>query len=218
MGVRFCILLFLFVGVGTHAQLCDTSSLNKELIEQKLIDTIYKVEVQNRIAYFANLNQEILPKYSGLKADILKIIQETDYSNILELKKAYNRNSQLLLDTGKKNQREHYQNINTYSILNTVLLKEVFDTFPDSYALLLNSVTAHIGNKESTLDLFDAIAFRYSNYMKPMIPCFTLLEGEVETARVDFKIARVLQGRKDSLGKEALDRIRTIDMLLWAIE
>lgn len=212
------LLLFFFPGINAHAQMCTKSTIDKTSIEKKIIDTIYKADLQNQIAYFAHLNQEILPKHSTLKADILKAIKKEDYVSIQELKKAYLQNGQLLLDTAKNIQKMHYNNLNVYSILNTVLFKEVFDTFPDSYALLLNRSTLHAGNRESTLELFDAIAARYSDHMSALMGCYMELEHELKTARLDFRIVQVLQGGNDNLDTAALLHIRIMDMLLWAID
>ncbi len=210
-------LILLFAVNFIFAQDCGKSELSIAINQKKDLDSIYKKDIEKRIEYFAILNKEILPKYSSLKNQILNSIENSDLKEILEIKNVYDQNRLAYLTEMKETQNRVYDNVTAYSRLNTIILFETLDTFPDSYAIIFNSSLINTKVRERDLVNMNRINVKYSKKLFEFSKCFQLMKSEINSAKYELGIKDIFQNAGN---KTVEDTVKTdvINLLIWSLK
>ena len=198
------------------AQDCGNAKLSTELLEKKNRDSVYKIDVQNRIDFFATLNQDILPKYTDLKNTISNAIEVSDFEQLLELKCRYNNNCSALLNEMRENQDKRYKNVTAYSIINSIILLETLAIYPDSYAMLFNPNGINTADIEKDRSTLDKMYTKYNAKLQSHYLCFQKLNSEMKLAKSQHEIVEIFQNN----GHKTEDDVRKcnlLDLLIWSL-
>jgi hypothetical protein len=201
----------------SFSQECGKSELSTELIQRKLNDSIYKKDVEQRIKYFSILNKEILPKYSDLKTQVLNTIDNSDLKEIVELKNTYDNNRLKYLTEMKETQARVSNDVTAYSKINTIILFETLDVFPDSYAMIFNPAVITSRIKERDNILMNRINEKYSMKLSEFTTCFQQMKSEMNTYKSKLEIIDINQNIGNKTEKET-KKTDLIDLLIWSLK
>ncbi|MFS4481881.1 hypothetical protein ACKGJY_02605 [Hyunsoonleella sp. 2307UL5-6] len=195
------------------SQECKKSELSEYLVQKKISDSIYKIDVKQRIEFYAVLSNDILPKYSDLKKSTISKIDYADLEQISQLKSIYDENRLNYLAEAKENQKEIYNGVAAYSKLNTIILFETLDIFPDSYAIIFNPLNKL---KEKDKILFNKIYQKYSMLLFESVDCYMEMKLEINKTKKKFRVLDINQnkGNKTIYGAKKAD---LIDLLIWSL-
>ena len=198
---------------SSHSQDCGNSEITVDLQDRIIRDTIYKKDVEQRIKYFAFLNKEILPKYQDLKTHLQNSIEDEDKAKVKGLKKTYEKKRLYYLSEIRRTQAETFKNVNSYSIINSILLFETLATFPDSYALLYSSPFP----KDKDIALANELYLKYSDKLSTRAKCMETMKSEMKEAKTELQIVETFQN-EGYKSKEDTLKADIVDFLIWATE
>ena len=197
------------------AQNCPEPNISKELEIKISTDSIYKQDVQFRMEYYAKLSKMILTKYFGLKKLIKQKVEVEYRTKIEELAKSYEHNRVEYLEEFKKNQLGKYQNALGYSNLNTLLIFETLNLFPDTYAILLNKTVSNSRAKAKDEILIDQLYSKYNDILTRNLDCVKDMTMDIKNAKTEFKIADIFQNTGNRT-EEDTAKTALINLLIWA--
>jgi hypothetical protein len=197
------------------AQNCPEPIISKELEIKISTDSIYKQDVQFRMEYYAKLSKMILPKYFGLKKLIKQKVEVEDRTKIEELAKSYEQNRVEYLEEFKKSQLGKYQNALGYSNLNTLLIFETLNLFPDTYAILLNKTFSNSRAKAKDEILIDQLYSTYNDILTRNLDCVKDMTTDIKNAKKEFKIVEIFQNTGNRT-EEDTAKTALINLLIWA--
>lgn len=216
--MRFTYFIFLLfsVSTGLFSQDCKQGTLKESIYESMELDSVYLIDIDFRIKYYAKLSKEILPKYSMLKSQIKEEIKNSDLEKIQEIAILYDNTRKILLNEIKESQRRIYQDVNAYSKLNSILIFETLDLFPDSYALLTNK--SRVGNqlKDQEYQLILNIFSNYEHLLQENNDCINSLFNEMSQSKKELNIIEIFQNTGNKIKSETRQG-NLIDLLIWAI-
>lgn len=214
---KYFTLIFVFTTSLFSAQECDGYKLSDWLQQKKKNDTIYREFIYKRVEYFAVLNNEILPKYSYLKNDILKSIEIVDLKEILELKNTYDTNRLNYLSEMKEAQARVFKDIIPYGKIYTIILFETLDVFPDSYAMIFNSSVINAKVKGRDVILKNKLYNKYSAKLSKFDSCFRKMKSEMNFQKAKFKVIDINQNTGNKT-EEQRKKADLVDIILWAFK
>lgn len=217
MKKLYFIMAFAFCFNLMVAQDCGNAKLSPELLDRKNNDSIYKIDVQKRIDYFATLNQDILPKYTDLKNTLSNAIEDSDLNQLIALKSRYNNNCSALLHEMRNSQDKRYKSVTAYSRINSILLIETLAIYPDSYAMLFNPNginTADIKENRSTLD---KMYTKYNAKLTAHYLCFQKLNSEMKLAKSQHEIVEIFQNSGHKT-EDDVKKCNLLDLLIWSLD
>ena len=216
MKFTYFIFLLFSMCTGLFSQDCQKSTLTESLNERMELDSVYLMDIDFRIKYYAKLSKEILPKYGMLKSQIKEEIKNSDLEKIQEIATLYDDTRKLILNEVKGNQRKFYQDVLAYSKLNSILIFETLDLFPDSYALLTNK--SRIGNqlKDSEYQLILTIFSNYEHLLQENNDCIDSFFHEMSQSKKELNIIEMFQNTGNKTESETRQG-NLIDLLIWAI-
>lgn len=117
------------------------------------------------------------------------------------------------LAEAKENQKEIYNGVAAYSKLNTIILFETLDIFPDSYAIIFNLVNKL---KEKDKILFNKIYQKYSMILFESIDCYMEMKLEINKTKKKFGILDINQNKGNKTIYDA-KKADLIDLLIWSL-
>ena len=215
---KLLFILFLLTGTNSFAQECGKTDLSPELKEKKLTDSIYRKGIEQRIEYFAVLNQEILPKYFDLKSRILGSIENSDLKEISELKDAYEENRLNYLTEMKETQERVYRNVTPYSKIYNIVLFETLDVFPDSYGILFNPqalIRTRLRGREKIIS--NKLYKNYSKKLSEFSSCTQQMKDEMSAAKKKLEIVDINQNIGNKTEEET-KKADLVDLLIWSLK
>ena len=210
-------IIFTFSISFSFSQECGKSELSTELIQKKVNDSVYKKGIEQRIEYFSILNKEILPKYSGLKNEVLNSIENSDLKEILELKKTYDNNRLEYLIEMKETQSRIFSDVTAYGKIYTIILFETLDVFPDSYAMIFNSTVINSRIKGRDKILMNRIYKKYSTKLYEFSSCFQQMKSEMNNFKSELEIIDINQNTGNKTEEET-KKADLIDLLIWSLK
>jgi hypothetical protein len=165
--MKYLIYFFLIYTKLLFSQItpCDEKVLNKIEFEKCLKDSIWNEDLQIKIIYISKLKTSILPKYRIKRKNL--ILSEEISNNIIKLKSlydsTYNHKSKKFKIDFEKN--SYYLQPKSY--LSTVLSLELFQFYPDVYAILINPTHLNLTPKtdQSKIDEIELIVKKIINLL-----------------------------------------------------
>ena len=207
--------IFILSLTSSFSQNCTNTQLSKVLMDKKVNDSVYKFDIQQRIEYYSTLSKEILPKYFKLKTEVLNVVKNSDLKDVLEFKEVYDRYRLGYLSQMRNNQKRLYKNVNAYSKLNSIILFETLDVFPDSYAIIFNS---HFNDKKEYYEtLRNKVYKNYNQKLKEFKYCFNQMKLEMKKEKTKLSIVEVGQN-KGFKTKEDSEKSDLLDFLIWVLK
>ena len=212
------IILLFFKGLNAFSQDCESESfVLDEQHHTPNIDSIFKLDVEMRIEFYADLNNRIIPKYYGLKKTILQEIDKDDFKMIYTLKSIYERQINSYSEEMNKTHQDLFFNTAPYSKLNMVLVLETLKTYPDTYAMIFNStvLNRNMNNEDEAIKrkLNSKYFKKFHNYSE----CIDDMYKDIKESKLKYKIVDIMQntGFKSEKDRQDCD---TLDLLIWAIQ
>ncbi|GGG36284.1 hypothetical protein GCM10011344_41450 [Dokdonia pacifica] len=180
-------------------------------------DTIYKLDVNNRIEYFNILSKIILPDYFDLKKKINNTIKAEDKIKVEKIIKSYNQKSIYYLNKFQETQRIRYQNTLAYNNLNTILIFETLSIYPDSYAILMNE--SILNSKINIKDKFliDQLFSKYEYLLTDNEKTISKMQIQITKSKSQLKIVDIFQNTGNKTDKD-IAKSKLIDLLIWSIK
>jgi hypothetical protein len=217
MKYLFITLLFL-KGLNAFSQECKSDSF---VLDEKHhipnIDSIFRLDVEMRIEFYADLNNRIVPKYYGLRKLILQEIDQDDFKMIYTLKSIYESQINSYSEEMNKTHQDLFFNTAPYTKLNMLLAFETLKTYPDTYAMIFNSnvLNRNMNNEDEAIK--KELSRKYSDKLKSYSDCIGEMERDIKDSKMEFKILDIMQNtgfKKDSDKKDC----DILDLLIWAIQ
>jgi len=209
------LLIFQVCATSLIGQHCGKTNVSAELELKIKTDSIYKNDVRFRTEYYVKLTKSILPKYFGLKENIQQKLKPEDSAILENITTSYENNRSAYLSEFQETQFKVYQNTLAYSNLNTLLIFETLNAFPDSYALLLNKSALNSKAKEKDILVINQLYSKYKSILAENTDCITEMKNEISIAKSELNIVDVLQ----NTGNVSLDeksKAELMDLLIWA--
>jgi hypothetical protein len=150
------ILIFTFLfsnAIISQINNCDQNTLSKEEFEKCTKDSVWSEDIPIKIEYITNLKTTILPKYRLIRRQF-KTTNELD-SKILKIKTLYDSVLVIKSTQFKKESDKNNFFVQPKSYLSTLLSLEIFNFYPDVYAILLNPIHLKLNPITSSNDLND---------------------------------------------------------------
>lgn len=216
MKYTYFIFLLFSSYTGLFSQDCEKSTLTEALYERMELDSVYLIDIDYRIKYYAKLSKEILPKYSILKNQIRKEIKNSDLAKIREIANLYYNTQKLVLDEIKGTQKRVYKDVLAFSKLNSILVMETLVLFPDSYAMLTNK--SRIGNqlKDQEYQLITNIFSSYEYLLQDNNECINGFFNEMKESKKELNIIDIFQNTGIKTETETRQG-HLIDLLIWSV-
>ncbi|MCR9014312.1 hypothetical protein [Aquiflexum gelatinilyticum] len=212
------IILLLLKGLNAFSQECESESF---VLDEKHhtpnIDSIFKLDVEMRIEFYADLNNRIIPKYFGLKKTILQEIDKDDFKMIFTLKSIYESQINSYSEEMNNTHQDLFFNTAPYSKLNLLLVFETLKTFPDTYAMIFNSTVLNRNMNNEDEVIKRNLNSKYFDKLKKYSDCIEDLYIDIQESKQKYKIIDIMQntGQKTEKDKKDCD---TLDLLIWAIQ
>ena len=152
---------------------------------------------------------------NDIDIEINNELKQTDKEIVLEISKSYDNNRKEYLNEFKQTQSRLYKNALAYSNINTLMIFETLDAFPDSYAILLNKTMVKSRAKDRDIVLIDQIFDNYKGILLLKSDCIRKMKSEIAKSKSEFKIMDIFQNTGNK-AQEERTKAELIDLLIWA--
>jgi hypothetical protein len=216
--MKYLIYFFLIYAKLLFSQIspCDKKILNKIEFEKCVNDSIWHEDLKIKIEYISKLKTSILPKYRIKRKNL--ILSNEISNSIIKLKSLYDstyihKSKQFKIDFEKNS---YYLQPKSY--LSTVLSLELFQFYPDLYAILLNPIHINLTPKtdQSKITETELIVKEIIN----LLPETTLEELKKNVSDLKSDKIKIIQNHQIELfqgGDDLKDKLNydIVNFLIW---
>lgn len=157
--------LFIFNSYGQEivANRCDSAILTKKEYDKCTGDTAWARDIIIKTNYIVRFKTELLPKYRLIRRAIV-IPAELEFS-LRQLKEIYDSVLNKKLATLQSEMDRNHKYLQPKAYLSSLLSFQVFNFYPDTYAILLNDIHLQLTPKTKKEDL-NIYKFQFENIVK----------------------------------------------------
>lgn len=196
---------------------CDKLLLNSKELEKCINDSVYAGDFEPRINYITKLTTSVFPKYRIQRKNLH--VESAIKTELDQLKKIYDSVASHKIDVYQKDNLKNGFYVSPKSYLSTTIALQSFNLYPDSYAILLNTIHTFLHPKTSEEDLrfygnlIDKIFNKIPAAQKSeIIAVISQMRKEKRDIQINTYM-ELFQGGE--LQKNDRDKYDVIDFLLW---